>query len=124
MANTHQREAVQSAPIQPLPSEGLDVALGYMSIERKTAHLNITVEISELIEVISEVLKNGEERTTLLLGLLHRLNELNELQCAFVHHHDVQVCAQIARTHHPKHVEFLDTQTAHTPAPSQTNAHN
>jgi hypothetical protein len=124
MAYIHHLETAQSAPIQPLPTEGVDVALGSMTDERKTAHLNITVEISELIEVISEVLKSGGERITLLLGLFHRLSELNELQCAFVHDDDVQVRAQIARTHSPKHVEFIGSQTVPTTAPSQPNAFN
>jgi hypothetical protein len=80
--------------------------------ERQAIHLNVNVEITELIEVISDVIKGGDERITLLLGLLHRLSALNTLLYALVHSGDEFVREAIASAHRPEHVEFVGGATA------------
>jgi hypothetical protein len=77
-----------------------------MSLERLNLHSTANVEVSELGEVIADVIREGAEKITMLLGLMHRLDSLNRLQYALVHDSDDDVRARIAEVHQGRTLEF------------------
>jgi hypothetical protein len=88
---------------QSMPS---DLAAPEMTEERREMHLNVTVEMTELSDVICDVIKNGEERITLLLGLMNRLGNLHSLQYALVHSGDEEVKRAVALAHSKSTMNF------------------